>query len=133
VAELDELPGVGFDDEVAGLDRRPRHAFGRLLGDRDEPPAVTAQPGRSPDDAVAQVGDGGLHPLEEDPAGDESLAARPGCAWMGRRPSATGGGRMRIGLTSIFVDDQDRAERFYTQVLGFTVKTSAAYGPGSGG
>jgi catechol 2,3-dioxygenase-like lactoylglutathione lyase family enzyme len=37
---------------------------------------------------------------------------------------------MRIGLTSIFVDDQDRAERFYTEVLGFRVKTSAAYGPG---
>jgi catechol 2,3-dioxygenase-like lactoylglutathione lyase family enzyme len=37
---------------------------------------------------------------------------------------------MRIGLTSIFVDDQDRAERFYTEVLGFHVKTSAAYGPG---
>ena len=36
---------------------------------------------------------------------------------------------MRIGLTSIFVDDQDQAERFYTQVLGFTVKTNAAYGP----
>jgi catechol 2,3-dioxygenase-like lactoylglutathione lyase family enzyme len=37
---------------------------------------------------------------------------------------------MRIGLTGIFVDDQDRAERFYTEVLGFQVKTSAAYGPG---
>jgi catechol 2,3-dioxygenase-like lactoylglutathione lyase family enzyme len=37
---------------------------------------------------------------------------------------------MRIGLTGIFVDDQDRAERFYTEVLGFRVKTSAAYGPG---
>jgi catechol 2,3-dioxygenase-like lactoylglutathione lyase family enzyme len=37
---------------------------------------------------------------------------------------------MRIGLTSIFVDDQDQAERFYTQVLGFKVKTSAPYGPG---
>jgi catechol 2,3-dioxygenase-like lactoylglutathione lyase family enzyme len=37
---------------------------------------------------------------------------------------------MRIGLTGIFVDDQDRAERFYTQVLGFQVKTDAAYGPG---
>jgi catechol 2,3-dioxygenase-like lactoylglutathione lyase family enzyme len=36
---------------------------------------------------------------------------------------------MRIGLTSIFVDDQDQAERFYTQVLGFKVKTSAPYGP----
>jgi catechol 2,3-dioxygenase-like lactoylglutathione lyase family enzyme len=37
---------------------------------------------------------------------------------------------MRIGLTSIFVDDQDQAEQFYTQVLGFKVKTSAPYGPG---
>jgi catechol 2,3-dioxygenase-like lactoylglutathione lyase family enzyme len=37
---------------------------------------------------------------------------------------------MRIGLTSIFVDDQDQAERFYTQVLGFQVKTSEPYGPG---
>jgi catechol 2,3-dioxygenase-like lactoylglutathione lyase family enzyme len=36
---------------------------------------------------------------------------------------------MRIGLTSIFVDDQDQAEQFYTQILGFQVKTSAPYGP----
>jgi catechol 2,3-dioxygenase-like lactoylglutathione lyase family enzyme len=36
---------------------------------------------------------------------------------------------MRIGLSGIFVDDQDQAERFYTQVLGLQVKTSAAYGP----
>jgi catechol 2,3-dioxygenase-like lactoylglutathione lyase family enzyme len=38
-------------------------------------------------------------------------------------------GMMRIGLVSILVDDQDRAERFYTQVLGLQVKTSAPYGP----
>jgi catechol 2,3-dioxygenase-like lactoylglutathione lyase family enzyme len=36
---------------------------------------------------------------------------------------------MRIGLTGIFVDDQDQAERFYTEVLGFKVKTNAPYGP----
>jgi catechol 2,3-dioxygenase-like lactoylglutathione lyase family enzyme len=36
---------------------------------------------------------------------------------------------MRIGLVSIYVDDQDQAERFYTQTLGFQVKTSAPYGP----
>jgi catechol 2,3-dioxygenase-like lactoylglutathione lyase family enzyme len=36
---------------------------------------------------------------------------------------------MRIGLTSIFVDDQDQAERFYTLMLGLQVKTSAPYGP----
>ena len=34
---------------------------------------------------------------------------------------------MRIGLVSIYVDDQDQAERFYTQVLGLQVKTSAPY------
>jgi catechol 2,3-dioxygenase-like lactoylglutathione lyase family enzyme len=37
---------------------------------------------------------------------------------------------MRIGLIGIFVDDQDRAERFYTEVLGLKVKTNAPYGPG---
>ena len=37
---------------------------------------------------------------------------------------------MRIGLTSIFVDDQDHSERFYTEVLGLEIKTNAAYGPG---
>ena len=37
---------------------------------------------------------------------------------------------MRIGLVGIFVDDQDRAERFYNEVLGLRVKTNAAYGPG---
>jgi catechol 2,3-dioxygenase-like lactoylglutathione lyase family enzyme len=38
-------------------------------------------------------------------------------------------GTMRIGLTSIFVDDQDQAEQFYTLVLGLQIKTNAAYGP----
>jgi catechol 2,3-dioxygenase-like lactoylglutathione lyase family enzyme len=36
---------------------------------------------------------------------------------------------MRIGLVSIFADDQDRAEQFYTQVLDLQVKTNAPYGP----
>ena len=36
---------------------------------------------------------------------------------------------MQIGLTSIFVDDQDKAEQFYTEVLGLQVKTKAPYGP----
>ena len=34
---------------------------------------------------------------------------------------------MRIGLTSIVVDDQDQAEWFYTEMLGFQVKTNAPY------
>ena len=29
---------------------------------------------------------------------------------------------MRISLTSIMVDDQDKALRFYTEILGFTTK-----------
>ena len=35
---------------------------------------------------------------------------------------------MRINLASIFVDDQDRALRFYTEVLGFTKKTEVPLG-----
>ena len=34
---------------------------------------------------------------------------------------------MRIGVVSIYVDDQDQAEQFYTQVLGLQVHTSAPY------
>ena len=40
---------------------------------------------------------------------------------------------MRIGLTGIVVDDQDQAERFYTEVLGLQVKTGAPYAPTSAG
>jgi hypothetical protein len=38
-----------------------------------------------------------------------------------------GTGTMRIGLTSIFVDDQDQAERFYTQVLGLREDSSHVF------
>jgi predicted enzyme related to lactoylglutathione lyase len=38
------------------------------------------------------------------------------------------GESMQIGLIGIYVNDQDRAEQFYTEVLGFKVKTSAPYG-----
>ena len=36
---------------------------------------------------------------------------------------------MKIGLTSIYVDDQDKALRFYTEVLGFVKKTDVSQGP----
>jgi predicted enzyme related to lactoylglutathione lyase len=36
---------------------------------------------------------------------------------------------MRIKLTSVFVDDQDKALRFYTEVLGFMKKTDFSQGP----
>src|SRR5919197_957142 len=38
------------------------------------------------------------------------------------------GGRMRIHLSSVFVDDQDKALRFYTDVLGFEKKTEVPLG-----
>jgi predicted enzyme related to lactoylglutathione lyase len=36
---------------------------------------------------------------------------------------------MRIGLTSVYVDDQDKALRFYTEVLGFVKKDDVRRGP----
>ncbi|MEV0279955.1 VOC family protein [Streptomyces sp. NPDC050610] len=35
---------------------------------------------------------------------------------------------MKINLTSVFVDDQDVAERFYTEVLGFVLKQNVPIG-----
>jgi predicted enzyme related to lactoylglutathione lyase len=36
---------------------------------------------------------------------------------------------VKIGLTGIYVDDQDKALRFYTDVLGFVKKTDVSQGP----
>jgi predicted enzyme related to lactoylglutathione lyase len=36
---------------------------------------------------------------------------------------------MKIKLTSIYVDDQEKALRFYSDVLGFTKKTDVGNGP----
>ena len=36
---------------------------------------------------------------------------------------------MKIKLMSVYVDDQDRALRFYTEVLGFTKKADFSNGP----
>src|SRR5258706_15796028 len=36
---------------------------------------------------------------------------------------------MKIKLTSVFVDDQDKAQRFYTEVLGFAKKNDFSNGP----
>jgi predicted enzyme related to lactoylglutathione lyase len=36
---------------------------------------------------------------------------------------------MKIKLTSIYVDDQDKALRFYTEVLGFAKKADFSNGP----
>jgi catechol 2,3-dioxygenase-like lactoylglutathione lyase family enzyme len=34
---------------------------------------------------------------------------------------------MRIGVTEVVVDDQEKARTFYTEVLGFEVKVDASY------
>src|SRR5215472_5862956 len=36
---------------------------------------------------------------------------------------------MKIKLTSVYVDDQDKALRFYTEVLGFVKKSDFSQGP----
>ena len=36
---------------------------------------------------------------------------------------------MRIKLTSVYVDNQDKALRFYTEVLGFVKKSDFSQGP----
>ncbi len=36
---------------------------------------------------------------------------------------------MKIKLTSVYVDDQEKALRFYTEVLGFTKKADVTQGP----
>jgi predicted enzyme related to lactoylglutathione lyase len=36
---------------------------------------------------------------------------------------------MKIKVTSVYVDDQDKALRFYTEVLGFAKKTDFSQGP----
>jgi catechol 2,3-dioxygenase-like lactoylglutathione lyase family enzyme len=40
---------------------------------------------------------------------------------------------MRIGLVSIYVNDQDKAERFYTQVLGLQSRPAPPMAPPSAG
>src|SRR5687768_8277600 len=45
-----------------------------------------------------------------------------------RHMTHEGGNRMRINVTSVLVDDQDKALRFYTDVLGFVKKTEIPLG-----
>ena len=41
----------------------------------------------------------------------------------------TEGAAVKIGLTSVYVDDQNKALRFYTEVLGFAKKADFTNGP----
>jgi predicted enzyme related to lactoylglutathione lyase len=44
-------------------------------------------------------------------------------------PGAQGENDMKIKLTSVYVNDQDKALRFYTEVLGFAKKADFSNGP----
>jgi catechol 2,3-dioxygenase-like lactoylglutathione lyase family enzyme len=43
-------------------------------------------------------------------------------------PGLKGLGMLRINITSVLVDDQDKALRFYTDILGFQKKTEIPLG-----
>ena len=45
------------------------------------------------------------------------------------KPRTTRRNEMKIKLTSVYVDDQDKALRFYTEVLGFAKKADFSQGP----
>jgi predicted enzyme related to lactoylglutathione lyase len=50
--------------------------------------------------------------------------------WRGkRRDCDTGGKPVKIKLATIYVDDQEKALRFYTEVLGFVKKADVSQGP----
>jgi|GEM_PF-103011 len=59
---------------------------------------------------------GGTPPTAQVPVSDSAQAA----------PRAKG---LRVALTSVYVDDQDKALRFYTEVLGFAKKDDFSNGP----
>ena len=48
---------------------------------------------------------------------------------MAHSANLTKENEMQIKLTSVYVDDQDKALRFYTEVLGFAKKADFSQGP----
>jgi hypothetical protein len=64
-------------------------------------------------------------------AGTSSITCTPrhcGRSSSGGPQTGRGAAAVRINLTSVFVDDQDKALRFYTEVLGFQKKTEVPVG-----
>jgi predicted enzyme related to lactoylglutathione lyase len=55
-----------------------------------------------------------------------SLVFAGACAAAPKSPPQAAG--LQIGLTTIYVDDQDKALRFYTEVLGFAEKDDVSNG-----
>src|SRR5215471_19324810 len=64
------------------------------------------------------------------PARPRPRARRAGVTFSCSPPSWQRGAKpMKIKLTTVYVDDQDKALRFYTDVLGFVKKADFSNGP----
>jgi predicted enzyme related to lactoylglutathione lyase len=59
----------------------------------------------------------------------EAATRLPGVSTERQRMSHARGGIVKIKLTSVHVDDQEKALRFYTEVLGFVKKADFSQGP----
>src|SRR5262245_36239479 len=127
------LEGPGRPDEKEDPGRAERaerpDAVRDLLPARHQASARLVPPGHLP--APRRSRGRGLD-QERAPGAVQVPRARHHAARANRRqvaPNRTRGGRMRINLTSVLVDDQDKALRFYTDVLGFEKKTEIPLGP----
>src|SRR5215475_948351 len=65
---------------------------------------------------------GSIH-IDEDQKQDNEETRRP------KPPKRQGENEMKIKLTNVYVDDQEKALRFYTGVLGFVKKADFSQGP----
>src|SRR5215475_2765966 len=65
---------------------------------------------------------GSIH-IDEDQRQDNEETRRP------KPPKRQRRNEMKIKLTNVFVDDQEKALRFYTEVLGFVKKADFSQGP----
>src|SRR6516225_3647853 len=100
------------------------------------PAGDEAQPGPDPSGDLAAPRRIGIGGPDNDPAGWKIQVSLPGhgpaeghCRTMVEEArGAQRGGPMRIVVTSVLVDDQDKALRFYTDVLGFVKKTEVPLG-----
>src|ERR1700737_4327574 len=61
--------------------------------------------------------------------GQHQRKGRQGEGDAAQTASGTRRKKMKIKLTSVYVDDQNKALRFYTEVLGFAKKTDFSQGP----
>jgi catechol 2,3-dioxygenase-like lactoylglutathione lyase family enzyme len=127
LARGDSVTEACFAVGASSLGTLQRGVHAARGGDAVGVPPARAGARRRPGAAPAGH-DGGVPEPHGLPAARRAHAAIPE-----KRDAARHGrlGRMRIKLSSIFVDDQDKAERFYTQVLGFRKKHDIPVGPGA--